>query len=78
MVWHWRLIWFVPIVIALLQLFFLLVYYRHETPVYLKQQGREDELKHVLEFFYLPDEVDHRYKDISASVNLDKGGFEAE
>ena len=32
----------------------------------------------MLEFFYEPLEVGNRYRDISASVNMDKGGFEAE
>lgn len=67
-----------PIVIAVAQITLLMVCYRHETPIYLKQQGREEELQKVLEFFYKPEEVSHRYRDISASVNLDKGSFVAQ
>ena len=75
---YWRVIWSFPIFIALAQISILLLCYKHETPIYLKQQGREDELMKVLQFFYQPDTIKSRYKDISASINLDKGGYEAE
>ena len=36
-VWYWRIIWSVPILMAIVQVTLLMVFYRHETPIYLKQ-----------------------------------------
>ena len=42
--WYWRIIWSTPILISILQVTFLMCCYRHETPIYLKEKGREEEL----------------------------------
>ena len=35
--WYWRVIWSVPILISVVQVSLLMLFYKHETPVYLKE-----------------------------------------
>ena len=67
---YWRVIWLAPILISLMQLFFLRFCFYHETPIYLKSCKREAELRQVLDFFYTPAEAERRYIDLSKSDEL--------
>ena len=35
--WYWRIVWSVPIVISIVQVTLLMLCYRHDTPIYLKE-----------------------------------------
>ena len=46
--------------IALIHVFLLKLVFNHETPVFLKEQGRDRELAEVLNKFYQPSEIKAR------------------
>ena len=57
---YWRIIYILPIFVSVLQLTLLTCVFRHETPVFLQEQGREEELLVVMKKFYSGMEVRRR------------------
>jgi len=51
---YWRVIWGVPIVCGLLQIFLLTVIFRYDTPVQLKKDGNWEDLTYVMSKIYKP------------------------
>ena len=49
---YWRIIWLVPVVVAIIHSIVLICCFNHETPVYLNEMGREEEMLIVLKKFY--------------------------
>ena len=44
---YFRVIWAVPLLIAIIQTLLMMTVFRNESPVYLKEHGMEDELLNV-------------------------------
>ena len=63
---YWRIIFGVPFLIAALQVLLLLTCFRHESPVFLMEQGQDSEALLVLRKFYAGKEVDKRLAGIQA------------
>ena len=41
---YWRVIWTLPILVSIIQVLLLATVFNYETPVYLHEQGRHEEL----------------------------------
>ena len=74
---YFRIIWSVPLVIALIQVILLSTVFSNETPVYLREQGREEELLVVMKKFYRGMEVRRRL-DALAQGNKSEGNQAAQ
>ena len=57
---YFRIIWAMPLFIALIQMLLISTVFKNETPVYLKEKGMEEELLTVMKKFYEPTEVRKR------------------
>jgi len=57
---YFRYIWTLPFVVSALQVTLLLTCFKNETPVYLKEKGRDEELLTVMKKFYSGMEVRKR------------------
>ena len=57
---YWRLIWCLPILCAVAQVILMGLVFRHESPVYLNEQGKEEELLKIMKKFYSGSEVRKR------------------
>ena len=57
---YWRIIWCLPILVSALQILLLSTCFRHETPTFLQEKGREEELLVVMKKFYKGMEVRRR------------------
>ena len=57
---YWRIIWCLPILCAVVQVILMGTCFRHESPVYLNEQGREEELLVVMKKLYSGSEVQKR------------------
>ena len=57
---YWRLIWCLPILCAVAQVILMGTCFRHESPVYLNEQGQEEELLVIMKKFYSGSEVRKR------------------
>lgn len=51
---YWRVIWGVPILCGLLQVFLLTCIFRYDTPVQLKKDGNWEDLTFVMSKIYKP------------------------
>jgi len=63
--WYWRVIWLVPVAIAIVHSCLLLFCFRHETPVHLRVQGNEQELLRVMKKFYHENEIRARLASLA-------------
>ena len=66
----WRIIWLVPVVVAIIHTLLLLCCYRHETPVYLRMQNDEQELLRVMKMYYHETEIRARLAALSANEEI--------
>ena len=66
---YWRIIWGTAILISFLQVLLLRIFFHHETPVFLKEQGRNEELLKVMKKFYAESEIRERIDKLSVSKN---------
>ena len=57
---YWRVIWCLPLFCAVLQVALMGTCFRFESPVYLHEQGREEELLTVMKKYYIGSEVRKR------------------
>jgi MFS family permease len=64
---YFRIMWCVPLVVSAIQVILLLTVFNHETPVYLYEQNREEELLVVMKKFYKGMEVRRRLDMLSQS-----------
>lgn len=64
---YWRLIWAVPILVAIIHIALLMCCFRNETPVFLKEQGREQELLDAMKRYYKPQEIKARMAALAAT-----------
>ena len=70
---YFRIIWSVPLLIALIQVVLLLTVFSNESPVYLKEHGQEQELLRVMKKFYTSDEAIRRYDDLNHEAQKKEG-----
>ena len=70
---YWRIIFSLPIIVSFLQLLLLSTCFRHESPVFLHEQGRTEELLTVMKKFYAGDEARKRLTALAGSNNQDGG-----
>ena len=54
---YFRITWSVPLLISFVQVLLITCVFRNESPVYLKEQNREEEIVRVFNKFYQPFEV---------------------
>lgn len=64
---YFRIIWSMPLVVSAIQILLLTTVFHNETPVYLKEQGRDEELLVVMKKFYSGMEVQRRLEAMSSS-----------
>ena len=65
---YFRIIWAVPVIIAVVQSLLLSTCFANESPVYLKEKNMEDELRRVMGKFYETSEVENRLNDLDREV----------
>lgn len=66
---YWRIIWLVPVGVAVLHTLLLLFCFNHETPAHLREHGEEEKLLTVMKKFYHPNEIKARLAALAASDN---------
>ena len=66
---YFRYIWMLPLVVSALQVLLLLTCFRNETPVYLKEKGRDEELLAVMKKYYSGMEVRKRLDAMGGDEN---------
>lgn len=69
---YWRIIWLVPIGIAVVHTALILFCFNHETPVYLYEHGEMEKLNKVMLKFYNPGEVKARIAAMEAAITSGK------
>ena len=74
---YWRVIWCLPLFCAVLQVALMGTCFRFESPVYLHEQGREEELLTVMKKYYTGGEVRKRI-DTLQRVNSKEGNADAQ
>lgn len=75
---YWRIIWCLPILVSAIQLLLITCFFRHETPIFLQEQGREEELLVVMKKFYSGMEVRRRLDALQAQSKPKEGHLEAQ
>ena len=75
---YWRIIWLLPLFVSALQMLLLSTCFRHETPVYLQEKGREEELLVVMKKFYTGMEVRRRLDALQAGSQRNEGKQESQ
>ena len=65
---YFRVIWAVPLLIAVIQTLLMMTCFRNESPVYLKEHGMEDELLNVFKKWYKPNEIRKRLDVLNAEA----------
>ena len=75
---YWRIIWCLPILVSVLQLTLLTCCFRHETPIFLQEQGREEELLVVMKKFYRGMEVRRRLDALQSQSKPKEGHADAQ
>lgn len=75
---YFRIIWSLPLVIAAIQLLMILTVFRNESPVFLKDHGRDEELLAVFKKLYEPTEVRRRLDALNQDSNKSEGKREAQ
>ena len=63
---YFRIIWSAPLVVALIQVLLCMFVFNFETPVFLKEKGREEELLTVMKKYYKGMEVRKRLDALNA------------
>jgi len=75
---YFRIIWATPLVISLIQVLLMMTCFRNESPVYLAEQGRQDEITAVFKKWYHPTEVRKRLDALNAEAQKQEGSQEAQ
>lgn len=75
---YWRVIYCLPILISALQLCLITFCFRHETPIFLQEQGREEELLVVMKKYYSGMEVRRRLDALQGASKPKEGLQEAQ
>jgi hypothetical protein len=61
---YWRVVWGIPALISVIQLTLMMVVFRYDTPVALKQRGDYDNLAALMKRVYVRDQVQTRMDEI--------------
>lgn len=64
---YYRVIYAVPILVGVLHTLMLLTCFKTETPVFLKENGKEEELVETMKRYYQPSEIKPRIAALSAT-----------
>ena len=67
-----------PLVISAIQVLLMMTIFRNESPVYLAEQGRDDEITAVYKKYYEPTEVRRRLDMLKADAKKQEGSQEAQ
>jgi MFS family permease len=70
---YWRVLFALPIVFAIVQEVLLFTVFNYETPKYLKQIGKKDELQAIMNRIYSPNLVQERIDAIQISSGESSG-----
>ena len=65
----WRFIWSSAILVSIIQVLLLRIFFHHETPVFLSEQGQNEQLLKVMKKFYKETEIRGRLDALSLSKN---------
>ena len=57
---YWRIVWSTPLIISAVMVLMLATCFRHETPIYLQENDRKEEMKAVMKKLYRGTEVRKR------------------
>ena len=61
---YWRIIWCLPLFCTVVQIIMMGLFFRHESPVFLHEKGREEELLTVMKKYYSGSEVRKRIETL--------------
>jgi len=75
---YFRVIWAMPILVAVIQQALLMTCFANESPVYLKEKGKEEELLAVMKKFYEPNEIRNRLDQLNNEAQNQEGSEEAQ
>ncbi|CDW82084.1 sugar transporter family protein [Stylonychia lemnae] len=72
---YWRLVFFIPIIIAVLQSVLLLLFFKYETPIFsIVQKNKDDEARQILRRIYYEEDVPNIIQAIKDNNKSQTGG----
>lgn len=71
---YWRVCWGLPIIFSLIQVVSMILIFKYETPIVLKETNKEDSLVELLKKMYIQEHVEMRLQEVTEAAGGENSG----